>query len=211
MTSREDNKSAVSKKSLRERRLAAARRRPGVHISVDLAAWMIFVWIAAFGTFDPLSLLAALLVTVVVQWFFPLPGRPGVYRLHPWAVIVLAARFLWDMTRAGLHVSVLILFPRPREDAILRIRVRTDVPEYLSILVAMTTLVPGTVVVDVDSEERFIYLHCLDVEGQGGVKALRQATENQEARILRAVAPVSVQQAAGLKVRGKKGARARWN
>ncbi len=211
MTDPKADEVQTAKVGLRERRQQRADGRPRTHISLDLTVWMVFIWIAAFGSLTPLSLIAALLVALAVQWFFPLPNRRGVYRLHPWAVIVLAVRFFWDMTRAGLHVSALILLPRPREDAILRIRVRTDVPEYLGLLVAMTTLVPGTVVVDVDRKQRLVYLHCLDVEGQGGVKALRRATENQEARILRAIAPVSVQREAGLEVRGKRGARARWN
>ncbi len=191
----------TSPSELRRRRIAAAKRRPRLHLSMDLTIWLFFVWIAAFGDLHPLSLVGAAIVVVLVQWFFPLPNRAGVYRLHFWPFVVLIARFIWDMSRAGVHVSALILFKRPREDAILRIGVRTDVPEYLSILVAMTTLVPGTVVVDVDRKKKFIYLHCLDVEGQGGVEALKAATWAQEARILRAVAPYSVQESAGVMTR----------
>lgn len=181
-----------SKETLRQRRVALADRRGRLHISIDLTVWLIFVWIATFGDLKPLTLVGALVVAVVVQWLFPLPNRAGIYRIHPVGLVVLIARFVWDMSRAGVHVAALILFPRPREDAILRMQVRTDVPEYLAILVAMTTLVPGTVVVEVDRAHRILYLHCLDVEGQGGVEALRAATLAQEARILRAVAPTSL-------------------
>lgn len=187
-----------TKDSLRARRKAAAARRPSAHISVDLVVWMVFVWIAAFGSVEPLTLLAALAVALGIQWLFPLPNRSGVYAPHPFAVIWLILRFVWDMSRAAVHVTVLILFPRPREDAILRIEVRSGVPEYLAILVAMTTLVPGTVVVEVDTKERLVYLHCLDVEGQGGIAAIKSATLAQEARIIRAVAPRSVIEEFGL-------------
>lgn len=190
-----------SKETLRQRRLALAGRRGRLHLSLDLLVWLVFVWIAAFGDVKPLTIVGAFAVAVAVQWFFPLPNRAGVYRLHPLALAVLIIRFIWDMSRAGVHVASLILFPRPREDAILKMQVRTDVPEYLAILVAMTTLVPGTVVVEVDRARRILYLHCLDVEGQGGVEALRAATLSQEARILRAVAPDRLLAELGLKKR----------
>ncbi|MFT0761850.1 Na+/H+ antiporter subunit E [Scrofimicrobium sp. R131] len=183
---------------LRAHRQALANRRPRLHLALDLTIWLLFVWMAAFGSLEPLALIGALLAAVAVQWLFPLPNRAGIYQVHLLSLVWLILRFIWDMARAGLHVVWLIIANPPRHDAILRIQVRTSVPEYLALLVAMTTLVPGTVVVEVKAKERVLYLHCLDVEGQGGLEALRANTLAQEARILRAVAPRELQREVGV-------------
>lgn len=167
-------------------------------LSFVMTAWLMLVWVSVFGWLTPLSMLGALILAILVQVVFPLPHRAGNLWFHPVWLVWLMARFVWDMVRAGVHVAGLVLFSRPRTDSILRCSVRSDNPEYLTILAAMTSLIPGTIVIRIDRAHRTIYLHCLDVEGQGGAEAIRRATSQQEERILRAVAPKSVQRQLGL-------------
>lgn len=167
-----------------------------------MTVWLVLVWVAAIGSVTPLSLVGALLLSVLIQVAFPLPHRSGHFRFHPLSLAWLMIRYVWDVARAGVHVAWLILSPRSqsrsRQDSILRCPVRTDNPEYLTILSAMTSLIPGTIVIRVDRPRRLVYLHCLDVEGQGGADAIRRATRDQEERILRAVAPRPVQRSLGI-------------
>ncbi len=171
-------------------RYVAGPRIPRVTVTYTL--WLFFIWVAAFGNVEPLTLVGGLLVAFIVQWSFPLPLRTGIFVFRPFRALWLAIRFLYDTIRAGLHVSWLVLRPEPRRDAIIAIATRTDNPEYLTILSAMTSLVPGTIVLEVDPVFRYIYLHCLDVDFQGGVEGVRAAVRAQEARILQALAPNSV-------------------
>lgn len=162
---------------------------PRSPISLVFTFWLVFVWVAVFGSFTPLSVLGAIIVSLAVQWVLPLPRRPRYFWFRPLQVLYLIGYFLWDLLRAGVHVSLLVLFPRPRVDAIIRCPVKSDVPEYLTILAAMTSMIPGTIVVRIDRRRHFMYLHSLDIEKQGGVEGVRAATAAQEERILRAVAP----------------------
>lgn len=167
--------------------VGTVKARP--RITGTYTVWLFFIWVAAFGNLEPLTLLGGLIVSLLVQLAFPLPARTGVFHFRLIPLIWLVVRFLADVVRAGLHVAWLVIKPEPRRDAIVRIDIRTDNPEYLTILAAMTSLIPGTIVLELDRARRSMYLHCLDIDFQGGVEGVRREVRAQEARILRAVAP----------------------
>ncbi len=160
--------------------------------------WLLGVWLALFGSVTWVSVIGGLAVALVIQWLFPLPHQSGTWRIRPLSLIFLVVKFLWDLLRAGLHVAALVLFPKPREDMIIACEIRSNNPVYLAILVAMTSLIPGTIVMQIDRKERRIYLHVLDAKFQGGTSGVRAATLAQEARILRATASKTVLQETGL-------------
>lgn len=159
---------------------------------------LVIAWMAVFGHLSWVTFLGGLLVSILVQVLFPLPHQRGTWRIRPLRFLYLVVRFIWDLIAAGIHVGILVLFPRPHENAILRCETRTSNPVYLTILAAMVSLVPGTIVVEVDRKRRRMYLHCLDVAGQGGIDGIKRATAAQEERILWAVAPREVLVEAGL-------------
>lgn len=189
------------KNATRHLEVETALKRRGTkwrRVGVLFTVWLVFVWMAVFGELTWLSILGALIVGVAAQALFPLPHHEGIWQIRPILALYLAAHFIWDLARAGVHVAWLVISGRPHEDAILRCEIRSSNPVYLTILAAMTSLIPGTIVVQVDRSKKVIYLHCLDVEAQGGASGIRRATSNQEARILRAVAPTAVLTEVGL-------------
>lgn len=171
-----------------------SRRRRGSYarMSVLFTAWLLFIWLAAFGTASWMSMAGGLLVALAIEWFFPLPHQSGTWHIRPLRLLKLVAKFLWDLIRSGIHVAYLVLVPKQREDAIIRCDVRSINPVYISVLVAMTSLIPGTIVVQVDRPHKRIFLHVLDLQHQGGAEGVRQAVHAQETRILWAIAPNSV-------------------
>lgn len=163
--------------------------RNTVRVGALFTTWLVFVWFAVFGEFSWISLFAAILVSVAVQWFFPLPHQKGIWHFRLFPILWLVIRFVTDMVKAGVHVALLVVSGKKHRDAIIACPTRTDNPVYLAVLVAMVSLVPGTIVLQVDQPRRVLYLHCLDIDFQGGIDGIKKMVLDQESRILEAVAP----------------------
>ncbi len=80
----------------------------------------------------------------------------------------------------------------------IRVHLRSESDVYLTLTAELTTLVPGSLVVEAHRQTGVLYLHLLDVETLGGVEKVRADTLEVEARILRALATDSELEAAAL-------------
>lgn len=185
------------------RRLARARaRRASPRVSALLTLWLVAVWVLLWGRPTWVTLGGGLLVALLVQVAFPLPHHGRVFHPRPLAIAVLAGRFVADVVAAGWHVAWVVVSGRAHREAVVRCRLRSGDPLYVSAVTAMTSLIPGTIAIEVDDRRRLLYLHCFDVDHQGGVEAVRRATLAQEARVLRALANDAELRAAGLGAAG---------
>jgi len=175
------------------------RSQPGQErLSWGLTLWLTALWILVFGHLTWVTLISGILVALAVQWFFPLPHTSSTWHVRPFAVVVLLVRFVWDVIRAGLQVSWLVLSGRHVRSAVLRVNLHSADPVHLTAVSAMTSLVPGTIVFRVERLTGTIYLHVLDVDGQGGIEAVRASVLDQERRILAAIGSNDDLRAAGM-------------
>lgn len=177
---------------------------PGVRgrVSPVLTLWLVLVWVMVFGSLSWLTVLGGLLVALAVQVAFPLPHASPRWHWRVWPMVVLVVRFVRDMVAAGLEVAWLVLSGRHTHTGIVRVELRSGDPVHMTIVSAMTSLVPGTIVVRVARLAGVIYLHVLDVDRQGGPEGVRRAVLGQEARVLRAVAPDALLRDVGMDAPG---------
>src|SRR5690625_2119676 len=101
-------------------------------------------------------------------------------------VLILGARFIWDVVRSSVEVARLALRRKPPQGAVIRAVLRSHSDVYLTITSALTTLVPGSVVVEANRFTGTLYVHILDVEMHGGLDQARRTVLDQEERVLRA-------------------------
>ncbi|MER5703077.1 Na+/H+ antiporter subunit E [Micromonospora sp. NPDC002296] len=151
-------------------------------------AWMVGVWNLLWGRPSWGNLLGGLLVGVAVLVFFPLPPVTFGGRLRPWALLVLAGRFVTELVGASVHVARVAVQPGylPRGAIIaVRLRVRTDL--NLALTAEAISLVPGTLIIEVDRERGLLYVHVLDVRGPADLTDSRDRVLATEARIVRAI------------------------
>lgn len=174
---------------LRELAVDQPRGRWG-RISRSLTVWLVVLWLMVFGSLTWIHLISGVLVALLVQVAFPLPHSSRHREVHPVALVRLLGRFLWDLVRAGFQVAWVILRGAPVRNAILRVDLRSSDPVHMTLVAGMNTLIPGTVVVRIDRLSASLYLHVLDVDGQGGEDAVRAEVRAQENRVLRAVVPL---------------------
>ncbi|QPK81177.1 Na+/H+ antiporter subunit E [Schaalia sp. ZJ405] len=161
-------------------------------ISPALSVWLLIVWLLVFNSVSPLTIVSGILVSLGVQILFPMPRVGTRWPVRVISVMILLARFLWDALMSGLHVAWIVLAGKEPTTGIVRVDLHSNDPVHVTILSAMTSLIPGTIVVHIDRTSGRMYLHVLDLDGAGGPEGVRDQTERQEARILRALAPRTV-------------------
>ncbi|WP_320064552.1 Na+/H+ antiporter subunit E [Micromonospora sp. RTGN7] len=167
----------------------SARPRAGRSRDRLLAlVWLVGVWSLLWGRVSWGNLVGGLLVGAAVLLFFPLPPVTFGGRLRPWALLVLAGRFITELVIASIHVARIAVHPgyRPRGALIaVRLRVRTDL--NLALTAEAISLVPGTLIIDVDREDGLLYVHVFDVRGPADLTDSRERILATEARIVRAI------------------------
>ena len=159
--------------------------------------WLALVWVLLWGDVSWANVLAGLGVGLGVTLLFRMAPIDFHGRLHPWALVVLVARFLLDLVRASAEVSWLALRPgfTPR-GAVIEVQLRSHSDLYLTLTAELVSLVPGSLVVEANRLTGRLYLHVLDLAHSGGAAAVREHVLTQETRVLRALASHEEQLAA---------------
>ncbi|MFJ1538544.1 Na+/H+ antiporter subunit E [Micromonospora chalcea] len=150
--------------------------------------WLVVAWMLLWGDVSWGNLIAGLLVGVAVLVFFPLPPVTFGGRFRPRALLVFLITFIAELVSASLHVAAVALRfgYRPRGAIIaVPLRVRTDL--NLTLTAEVISLVPGTLIIDVDRVEGVLYVHVLDVRGPQDVSDSRKRVLAVERRIVRAI------------------------
>src|SRR5690554_4990293 len=164
-------------------------RRRGFFRQWPTALWLAVVWTLLWGDLTVGNVLAGVVVGFVVTYAFLLPAIGFRVRVRPWPFLVLAGYFLSELTVASFQVAGQALNPRftPR-GAVIGVKLRNPADLYLTITAELSSLVPGSLVIEAHRLTGMLYLHVLDLEAHGGADKVRQHTLDLEARVLRAMA-----------------------
>lgn len=152
--------------------------------------WLTLVWCLLWGEITVANLLAGALLAASVLLVFPAPSLGGGVRVRPWPTVVLFARFFSDLVLASVQVAWLTVRPGPPPGgSVVDMRLRGDSELLQTVTAEMVALVPGSIVIDLDSGERLLTLHVLDVRTRAEAERVRHRVLAQEARVLRAFHP----------------------
>jgi multicomponent Na+:H+ antiporter subunit E len=157
------------------------------HQSV-LLAWLVLVWMLLWGTWSWANLISGTVVALLVTTVLPLPPVVGGVRVHGLRLLRLVGYFLVDLIVSGAQVAWLTVRPGGIwRSAIIRVPLRTDSDLLLTIIAESVTLVPGSIVIDLDREEKVLILHVLHVDDERDVERRRASVLAQEVRGVRAL------------------------
>lgn len=158
-----------------------------------LIAWLVLVWVLLWGTWTVANVVTGVLVAAFVTLLLPLPPVVRDLRLHPRGAARFAARFVRDLVVSSLEVAWLAVRPAPLPpNAVIGVRLRSRSDLVLVVTAEAQTLVPGSVVIEIDARTRVVYCHVLNVTGPADVEAFRRSVRGLEGRVLGAIAPASV-------------------
>jgi multicomponent Na+:H+ antiporter subunit E len=158
------------------------------------------IWMALWGSVSLVVILIGVAVSILILLLFPLPTMYFRFGLHPGRMVVLLARFLWDVVVASIQVGWLAIRPRLPHSEITTVQLESD-SDLLEALTALAvSLVPGSLIVDADSTDRTLTIHVLDADRKPMADFAEQVRA-QERRIRLALGDDDVEPATGAATR----------
>ena len=162
-------------------------------------AWLTVVWVMLWGDLSWGNLIAGVIIASLLITFMPLPSIATSGTVRPWPLLVLVSRFVADLVVASFQVSMQAFrFHHTPHGAVVGVRLRNPSDIYMTITAELSSLVPGSLVIEAHRLTGMLYLHVLDLDAAGGADKVRQDTLDLEARVLRAFASNEELKAAGL-------------
>lgn len=145
--------------------------------------WLTVVWMAFWRDFSIGNIVVGFTLAVIVSLVFPLPPLQMETRVRPLHLVWLVVRFLYDVVVASFQVVWLTLqFRRQPESSVIAVTLRTQSDFVMTLVSQMTSLVPGTIVVEAQRQTNTVYVHSLDVRDTT-VEEIRGHVLAQERRI----------------------------
>ncbi|PWW21715.1 multicomponent Na+:H+ antiporter subunit E [Geodermatophilus normandii] len=154
---------------------------------VPLAGWLVLVWMLLWGSWSWANLLSGLLVALAVLVLLPLPHVVGGVRVRPAALLAFLGHFVADLFVSGAEVAWQTVRPQGvRRTAIVQVQLRVDSDLLLTMVAEAISLVPGSLVLDLDREHRVMTLHLLPIRDRDDVERKRANVLVVEERLVRA-------------------------
>lgn len=150
--------------------------------------WLIALWMLLWEQFTVIAFLTGLIAAVIVTRVFRLPPVELSGRIHLWHGLVFVLAFLGALVRGSLTVAWQVLdLRRQPGTAIIAVPLVVDDDLILAHTAVTASLIPGSLIVDVDRERRILYLHVIGVRTDEDVEAQRESVLRWERRIVSAV------------------------
>jgi len=174
-------------------------RRHALRFSFAATLWLTLVWVLLWGDLSVANVLGGLVVALVVGFTLRMPSVHFTGRIHLLSLLYLVAVFVRDLVLASAQVVALAFTPgRVPRSAVIAVQLRSPSDLYITLTAAVTSLVPGSIVVEAHRTTAMLYVHVLDVGISGGLEKARRHVLDNEARVLRAIASDGELAAAGL-------------
>ncbi len=163
-----------------------SRKRISLRQELPLLIWLVIVWGALWQDFSAGNLLFGALIAVVVARLFYLPpvelgGRFNVLRAIPFAVVFLA-----KVVAASCQVLFLAVARGPRViSAVVAVPLRSHSDLLVTATGHVISLIPGSLVVEVDRSTSTLYIHGINVRNAGDAARLRKEVRDTEAGLIR--------------------------
>ncbi len=157
-------------------------------VSGSIVALLALLWVLLWGTFSWGNLLNGVLLGAVVTTVFPLPDARVGGRLHVGALLVFAGRFAVDVVIASAQVAWVAVRPGPPPvSSVVSVDVRSSSELILTVLTEALSLVPGSLVIEVDTRSSTVVAHVLEAGDDAAVARFKERVRDVEARVIRAL------------------------
>lgn len=192
---------------------AEVSRWRSVWRQLPLLVALVFLWVFLWDQVTVLTVVTGVLLAIGVTRLLYLPPVLLSGRFNVWRGLLLGLRMMWDVSIASLQVAVLAVNPRWKPmNSIIAVQLLTRSDLVTTLTAEAISVVPGTVVVDIDRERGLLYLHALGTRTQADIDRVRHGVLGTEERIVLAIGTrgqaASVRAARRERREASKGARA---
>jgi multicomponent Na+:H+ antiporter subunit E len=163
-----------------------SRRRISLRQELPLLVWLVIVWGALWQDFSPGNLLFGALLSVAVARLFYLPpvelsGRFNILYAIPFALVFLA-----KVVAASAQLLYLAVARGPKvTNAVVAVPLRSRQDLLVTATGHVISLIPGSLVVEVDRSTSTLYLHALNISSAQEVDNLKSEVRSIEAGLIR--------------------------
>ncbi|HEY9356936.1 MAG TPA: Na+/H+ antiporter subunit E [Arthrobacter sp.] len=163
-----------------------SRRRISLRQELPLLVWLVIVWGALWQDFSPGNLLFGAILAVAVARMFYLPPVDLSGRFNILHAVPFALGFLIKVVAASFQVMYLAVVRGPAvTNAVVAVPLRSHEDLMVTATGHVISLIPGSLVVEVDRSTSTLYLHGLNVSTPDDVEKLRREVRDIEAGLIR--------------------------
>ena len=133
-------------------------------LRVWVLCWLMLVWVLLWGSATPANIIGGFAVALVITMLLPLPAVPVEGRVHPLSLLKLIFVVAYQLVLSSVQVAWLAIRPGPPPlTAVLRAQLSIKSDLVLALAANILTIIPGSMVLEIDQERRLIYVHVIDV------------------------------------------------
>ncbi|MFJ4223569.1 Na+/H+ antiporter subunit E [Microbacterium sp. NPDC089695] len=157
-------------------------------VQLPFLAWLVVLWMLLWSQFTVLAFLTGLVVAVFVTRVFRLPTVELSGRVNVWYAGILVVQFLFAMLSGAISVTLQVFdFRRLPGTAIVAVPLRYADDLMMTHVSVVSSLIPGSLIVEADRDRRILYLHVIGVRSLDDVEKQREGVLRWERRIVRAL------------------------
>ncbi|WP_447911562.1 Na+/H+ antiporter subunit E [Microbacterium phyllosphaerae] len=159
-----------------------------IRVQLPFLAWLVVLWMLLWAQFTVLAFLSGLVVAVFVTRVFRLPTVELSGRINVWYAALLVVQFLFAVLQGALAVTVQVFdFRRQPGAAIIAVPLKYADDLMMTHVSVVSSLVPGSLVVEADRDRQVLYLHVIGVRSLADVEKQREGVLRWERRVVRAL------------------------
>ncbi|WP_026553474.1 Na+/H+ antiporter subunit E [Arthrobacter sp. H20] len=153
---------------------------------LPLIIWLVIVWGALWQDFSPGNLIFGGLIAYAVANLLYLPPVELSGRFNVLYAVPFVGRFIYKLVVASFEVFWLSLTRGPRlVNAVVAVQLRSQSDLLVTTTGHALSLIPGSLVIEVDRSTSTLYLHCLNIETPGDAAKIRSDVRATEAWLIR--------------------------
>lgn len=155
---------------------------------LPLLIGLVLLWVFLWDHVDVLTVTTGVLLAILVTRFLYLPPVLLSGRFDPWRGLLLGLRMMFDVAVASMQVAFRAVWPRwTPMNSIIAVQLLTRSDLVTTLTAEAISVVPGTVVVDIDRERGLLYLHALGTRTPADLERVRTEVLATEERIVLAI------------------------
>ena len=150
-----------------------------------------FTWLVLSWSLNPVNLAIGAFISVLILLLTSgvlekkTVGSRKNFKRYLWFLYYIPL-FIWECFKANLDGAYRVIHPDlPMRPGIVKVRTNLKSDSGLTFLANTITLKPGTMTVDIDRENGFLYVHWVNVESQDIEKATKIIVEKFEKVLMR--------------------------
>ena len=153
--------------------------------TVPLLIWLVLLWGALWQDFSVGNLLFGALIAIGVSQVFYLPPIGFSGRFNPLQAAGLLLWFVWQVTIASFQVLYWAAAKGPRiRNAVIAVPLRSPSDLLMTAVGHVLSLIPGSLVVEVDRGAATLYVHAMNTPTAESVEKVRRGIQDMEARLI---------------------------